>query len=72
MDQELAPGFPSAETFADKPFEIDRGAYRGAARLQGRLAFSRLLGQMRDLRIGAVRVPGNPRLQLGPSSRRWT
>ena len=66
VDQELPPDFPSAETFADKPFKIDRGAYRGRGAIPRRLAFARVLGQMRDLRIGAVQVPGaqyDPRLR---------
>ncbi len=66
VDQELPPDFPSAETFADKPFRIDRGAYRGRNAIPRRLAFATVLGEMRDLRIGAVQVPGaqyDPRLR---------
>jgi hypothetical protein len=66
VDQELPPDFPPAGTFADKPFRIDRGAYRGRNAIPRRLAFARVLGQMRDLRIGAVQVPGaqyDPRLR---------
>jgi len=66
VDQELPPDFPPPETFADKPFRIDRGAYRGRKTIPRRLAFARMLGQMRDLRIGAVQVPGaqyDPRLR---------
>jgi hypothetical protein len=58
VDQELPPDFPSAGTFADKPFRIDRGAYRGSGAIPRRLAFATVLGEMRDLRIGAVQVPG--------------
>ena len=67
VDQELPPDFPSAETFADKPFRIDRGAYRARGAIPRRLAFARVLGQMRDLRIGAVQVPG---AQYDPRRRR--
>jgi hypothetical protein len=67
VDQELPPDFPSAETFADRPFRIDRGAYRARGAIPRRLAFARVLGQMRDLRIGAVQVPG---AQYDPRRRR--
>ncbi|HMJ96991.1 MAG TPA: C25 family cysteine peptidase [Thermoleophilaceae bacterium] len=65
VDQDLPPDFPSVGTFADKPFRIDRGAYRGRNAIPRRLAFATVLGQMRDLRVGAVQVPGaqyDPRL----------
>ena len=67
VDQELPPDFPSAGTFADKPFRIDRGAYRGRNAIPRRLAFATLLGEMRDLRVGAVQVPG---AQYDPRRRR--
>jgi peptidase C25-like protein len=67
VDQELPPDFPPAETFADKPFRIDRGAYRGRGAIPRRLAFATVLGQMRDLRVGAVQVPG---AQYDPRRRR--
>ena len=66
VDQELPQDFLPPETFADKPFKIDRSAYRGRGAIPRRLAFARMLGQMRDLRIGAVQVPGaqyDPRLR---------
>jgi len=66
VDQEPPPDFPSPETFADKPFRIDRGAYRGRNAIPRRLAYATVLGQMRDLRVGAVQVPGaqyDPRLR---------
>lgn len=67
VDQELPPDFPSPGTFADKPFRIDRGAYRSRNAIPRRLAFATLLGQMRDLRVGAVQVPG---AQYDPRRRR--
>ena len=63
MPQDFLP----PETFADKPFKIDRGAYRGRGAMPRRLAFAAILGQMRDLRIGAVQVPG---AQYDPRRRR--
>ncbi len=67
VDQELPQDFLPPETFADKPFRIDRGAYRERGAIPRRLAFARMLGQMRDLRIGAVQVPG---AQYDPRRRR--
>jgi hypothetical protein len=55
---ELPPDFPSAETFADKPFQIDRRAYRASGKVPKRLAYVRTLGRMRDLTVAAVKIPG--------------
>jgi hypothetical protein len=54
----LPPDFPPAETFADKPFKIDRRAYRATGKVPKRLAFVRTLGQMRDLTVAGVQIPG--------------
>ena len=67
VDQDVPPDFPPAETFADKPFRIDRGAYRGRRAIPRRLAFATILGGMRDVRVGAVQVPG---AQYDPRTRR--
>jgi hypothetical protein len=56
VDQDPAPDDP--ETFADKPFKIDRGAYRGKGVVPKRLAYATVLGKLRDLRIGGVQIPG--------------
>jgi len=58
VDQDVPPDFPPPETFADKRFRIDRGAYRGRRAIPRRLAFATILGQLRDVRVGAVQVPG--------------
>ena len=58
VDQSLPNDFPPASTFADKPFRIDRRAYRGRRAIPRRLAFATILGRMRDVRVGAVQVPG--------------
>jgi hypothetical protein len=57
VDEE-PPGFLPDSTFADRRFRIDRGAYRGRGAIPRRLAFARMLGRMRDVRVGAVQVPG--------------
>jgi hypothetical protein len=44
--------------FADKPFEIDEGAYESRGPVPKRLAYADVYGKMRDLRIGGVQVPG--------------
>ena len=67
VDQELPQDFLPPSTFDDKPFRIDRGAYRGRGAIPRRLAFATILGQMRDLRVGAVQVPG---AQYDPRRRR--
>jgi hypothetical protein len=54
----LPPDFPSAETFADRPFEIDRRAYRARGRVPAKLAYVRTFGQMRDLTVAGVQIPG--------------
>ena len=58
VDQDVPPDFPPPETFADKPFRIDRGAYRERRAIPRRLAHATILGEMRDVRVGAVQVPG--------------
>src|SRR4051794_36639085 len=59
VDADPPPGhLPPPETFADKPFKIDSGAYRGRGAVPRRLAYARVLGRMRDLRLGVVQVPG--------------
>ena len=67
VDQELPPDFPPPETFADKPFRIDRGAYRGRNAIPRRLAVRhRARARCATSRIGAVQVPGaqyDPRLR---------
>jgi hypothetical protein len=67
VDQELPPDFPGAGTFADKPFKIDRRAFRSRRAIPRRLAYARILGEMRDVRVGAVQVPG---AQYDPRTRR--
>jgi hypothetical protein len=67
VDQGSSQDFLPPETFADKPFEIDRGAYRSRQAVPRRLAYARTLGRMRDLRVGAVQVPG---AQYDPRTRR--
>jgi peptidase C25-like protein len=66
VDGALPPDFPPASTFADKPFKMNRSAYRGGP-VPARLAYVTTLGQMRDLRIGAVQIPG---AQYDPRKRR--
>jgi hypothetical protein len=58
VDQALPQDFLPEETFADKPFKIDGGAYKGRGAVPRRLAYGRIFGKMRDLRIGGVQVPG--------------
>src|SRR3954469_7375004 len=67
VDQDPAPDDPGPEAFADKPFKIDRGAYRGKGAVPNRLAYAVVLGKMRDLRVGGVQIPG---AQYDPRKRR--
>ena len=67
VDQDVPPDFPGPETFADKPFRMDRRAFRGRRAIPRRLAFATILGEMRDVRVGAVQVPG---AQYDPRTRR--
>src|SRR5215218_2693544 len=46
------------ETFATKPFKIDRRAYRARGKLPARLAYVTTLGRLRDVTIAGVQVPG--------------
>ncbi|MEA2445219.1 MAG: hypothetical protein QOJ12_2511 [Thermoleophilales bacterium] len=54
----LPPDFPPAETFADKPFKIRQRAYSSAGKVPARLAFVRTLGQLRDVTVAGVQIPG--------------
>jgi hypothetical protein len=57
VDQ-LPPEELPPETFADKPFEIDKGAYRGHQMVPRRLAYVTKLGELRDMTVAGVQVPG--------------
>ncbi len=46
------------ETFATKPFKIDRKAYRSRGKVPSRLARVTTLGRMRDVVVAGVQVPG--------------
>src|SRR5215211_3149171 len=46
------------ETFATKPFKIDRHAYRARGKLPARLAYVTTLGRLRDVTVAGVQVPG--------------
>src|SRR4051794_520219 len=67
VDADPPPDATDPETFADKPFEIDRGAYRSKSAVPRRLAYAKVLGKMRDLRVGSVQIPG---AQYDPRKRR--
>jgi hypothetical protein len=67
VDQGAPQDFLPPETFADKRFRIDAGAYRGRRAIPRRLAFGTILGGLRDVRVGAVQVPG---AQYDPRTRR--
>jgi len=46
------------ETFADKPFRMDRRAYRARGKVPARLAYVTTLGRLRDVTVAGVQVPG--------------
>ncbi len=52
------PDFHDPEEFADKPFRIDKRAYEARGKLPKRLAYVTTLGQLRDLTVAGVQVPG--------------
>ena len=52
------PDLHDPEEFADKPFRIDRSAYKARGKLPKRLAYVTRLGQLRDLTVAGVQVPG--------------
>jgi hypothetical protein len=67
VDQDPAPDDPGPEAFADKPFRIDKGAYRSKDAVPRRLAYATVLGKLRDLRVAGVQIPG---AQYDPRKRR--
>ena len=48
----------SPETFADRPFRIDKRAYRPRGKVPSRLAYVTTLGRLRDLTVAGVQIPG--------------
>lgn len=49
---------PPDETFFDRPFEIDRAAYRSDAPFPPAPAGAGVVGELRDLRVGGAEVAG--------------
>ena len=52
------PGYAPEQTFFDKPFQIDRSAYRSRAPLPASPARQGPGGEMRDVRVGGAEVVG--------------
>src|SRR4029079_11175910 len=48
----------NAQTFADKPFEINKRSYARRSKVPAKLASAQTFGVMRDVVVGGVQIPG--------------